>query len=381
MRTAESAHRLLFKSLGAAELAALVVGSLYVSGYYVNSIFLKNYGIPDAELIRLEYVKIGFVFWVLTMGISLLPLGSFYLTWKIRRASGLPHFYAGWIGNSMNAACALGISLLAAFLLTRFEWKYILPKPVLGFDTFNVAVGTALGVLAFGMIIVPVLERLIAKYATPRALKVWFYCCIEPLRFGSLFFGLYVVAASSRQIPWLALVLGRSGGFIAVSLLLTIGLYAAVRWVSHIQKVKGSAMVFPLILFGLAALYYLAVTTYVYGPYPSIPENRGGRMPLTEAYFEIDGHDHLFADHRPLGTKVIHGPAYILEQTEDSIYFASDGMDRWFVDFIDVNCLRKEDVKYILLQRINDGFPRVPRKKPFSPSPQPSDQRPTNSKN
>ena len=372
MKTAESAHRFLFKSLGVAELAALIVGLLYVSGYYVNSIFLKNYGIPDAELIRLEYVKIGFVFWVMTMGISLLPLGSFYLTWKIRRASQLPHFVAGWIGNSMNATCCLGISLLAAFLITRFEWKFSFPEAVLGFKSFNVAVGTAIGVLAFGMIIVPVLERLINKYATPKALNIWFCCVIEPLRFGSLIFGLYVVTASAKQIPWLALVLGRSGGFIAVALFLTIGLYAAARWVSHIQKVKGSVMVFPLILFGLAALYYMAVTSYVYGPYPSIPANRGGRMPLTEAFFEIDGHDHLFAEHRQHGSKTVHGPAYILEQTDDSIYFSSAGMDRWFIDFIDVHCLRKEDIKYILLQRINDGFPRVTRAKPPAPKPQPS---------
>lgn len=288
MRTAESANRIIFKSLGVAELAALIVGLLYVSGYYVNSIFLKNYGIPDAELIRLEYVKIGFVFCVMTMGISLLPLGSFYLTWKIRRASQLPHFFVGWIGNSMNAACCLGIALLSAFLITRFEWKYVFSKPVLGFSNFNVAVGAALGVLAFGMIIVPVLERLIRKYATPSSIKVWFRCFIEPLRLGGLIFGIYVVIASARQIPWLDLVLGRSLGFIAVAHFLTLGLYAAARWVTHIKKVNGSVMVFPLILFGLAALYYLAITSYVYGPYPSIPANRGGRLPLTEAFFEID---------------------------------------------------------------------------------------------
>lgn len=69
-------------------------------------------------------------------------------------------------------------------------------------------------------------------------------------------------------------------------------------------------------------------------------------------------------EHRKLGSTSVHGPAYILEQTDDSIYFSSAGMDRWFVDFIDVHCLRKEDAKYILLQRINDGFPRVPRSRP-----------------
>src|ERR1051326_9253176 len=53
MNTAESARNQLCKSIGVAEIGALFVGLLYVTGYHINSIFLRNYGIPESELFRL----------------------------------------------------------------------------------------------------------------------------------------------------------------------------------------------------------------------------------------------------------------------------------------------------------------------------------------
>lgn len=70
----------------------------------------------DAELLRLEYVKIGFVFWLLTCGIVFIPLGAFLLTRRVRKSSGLPHFHAGLIGTSLNATALLLPPLFLDFL-------------------------------------------------------------------------------------------------------------------------------------------------------------------------------------------------------------------------------------------------------------------------
>ena len=163
-------------------------------------------------------------------------------------------------------------------------------------------------------------------------------------------------------------VIGRAGSFVAVSFVFIIGIFAAGRWIIYIDKVKGSTAVYSIIMFGLCFLYYLAIATYVFGVYPSIPANRGGRMPLTEAYIKVKDHQGLLPQSAQIGSSVLHGPIYILEQTSDSIYFANEGMDHWFNSFVDIHCLRREDITYMRLQRINDGFPRTSRNEAAKPN-------------
>jgi len=361
MNDAESTRKRLFKDLGVAEVIAVIVGLLYFTGYYINSVFQKNYGIPDAELLRLEYIKIGFVFWLITSAIVFLPVGAFMLTYRVRRESGLPHFWVGWLGNSLNTTVMLAVPLFLAFFGTRYEWYFPLNHALFGFHALNKAVGVALAVSSFAVIILPFLERVVRKYSSGLTMKWAFRIFVEPVRFGCLFFSTYIIIGALKQIPWLPMVFGRSLSYLAVSIVFMAGLFAAIRWIRHIQHVRGSYLVYALILFGFSFFYYLAIASYVFGVYPSIPCNRGGRMPLTEAYFETAGHDNLFAGQKECGGYSLKGPAYIIDQTDDVIYFATHGMDRWFQDFVTIHSLRNEDVPYIKLERITDGFPRVIR--------------------
>lgn len=52
----------IVRQVGLSEIVAVAVGFLYVSGYFVNSLFVRNLGIFETELLRLEYIKIGFIF-------------------------------------------------------------------------------------------------------------------------------------------------------------------------------------------------------------------------------------------------------------------------------------------------------------------------------
>jgi hypothetical protein len=366
MNTAESTRRYLFRSIGVVEAAALIVGLLYFTGYYINSVFMRNYGIPESELFRLEYVKIGFVFWLITSGIVLLPFGSFFLTHKVRGSSGLPHFTVGWIGNSLNAIVMLGVPLALSFFATQYEWYFSLPHPILGFRIFNVAVAWGLSISSFGIICIPFIERLVFWFTEGRVRTWLFRLVIEPVRFGCLVLSLYLILGAAAQIPWLPIVFGRAGGYIAVSALFVGGMTAATYWIRHIQKIRGSAMVFVLIGFGVCFFFYLSIASYVFGVYPAIPANRGGMMPVTEAYVEASGHDSLFQREVSFQGLTLRGPIYILEQTSDRIYFASEDMDKWFQRFVPVHALGTSSLPYIRFERINDGFPRVPRS-PQSP--------------
>jgi uncharacterized protein (DUF486 family) len=359
--TAAATRKRLFKSLGAAEAAAIFVGLLYVTGYYVNSIFARNYGIPEPTLFRLEYIKIGFVFWLISSGIVLIPFGAFYLTHQVRKSSQLPHFLIGWIGNSSNTVVMLAVPLVLSFFATQFEWHLQLSHEILGFSRLNLAVSWGLAISAFAVICVPVIERQVRKVMAPKS-RVWaFRLLIEPVRFGCLLLSIYLIGGSMGQIPWLGVAFGRAGSFVAVSFLFIGGMTAAFYWIRHIERVSGSSVVFVLIAFGICFFYYLSMTTYVYGVYPTIPANRGGRMPVTEAFLETSERASLFQRQRKMQGYAVRGPVYILEQTNDTIYFASEDMDQWFVKFVPVHAVRRDAVPYIRFERIEDGFPRVPR--------------------
>ena len=354
-------RRRVFSDVGVAELAAVVTGTLYLTGYYVTSIFSRNYGIPELELFRLEYVKTGMVFWLLAGGMVLIPFGAFYLTRRVRASSGLPHFALGWIGNSLNTTVMLLVPLLLSFFATRYEWYLPLSPYVAGFSHLNGAVGLGLGLSAVGAIVVPCVERLVL-WRTSGKRQLWtFRLLVEPLRFGCLIVSVYLIFVSIGRIPWLGIVFGRAGSFVAVSVLFVGGITAAIAWLQHIKNVPGSSMVLLLIGFGLTFFYYLAVTSYVFGIY-SIPANRGGRMPVTEAFLETSGPDSLFGIDRRVGSVALRGPVYILEQNNETIYFASEEMEGWFTHFVPIHALSRAAVPYIRFERITDGFPRVRRR-------------------
>jgi len=350
--------------LSLSEIAAVAVGFLYVSGYFVNSIFVRNLGIFETELLRLEYIKIGFIFTLIALGLVLLPLGAFYLTYRVRRSSGLPHHHLGAVGNALNTTLCLGFPLFLAFFFTKFEFEFVFPKDILGFVRFKSIVITFSVLSLSGMILVPALERLIAK-KTAAGMTAWLYrFVIEPLRYGIFLLTFYLAIKSIAKFPWVGLLASRAFYFFLADVVFVGGMTAAVLWVRHIRGVKGSWPVYVLISFGLCSLFYMSVASYVYGVYNFIPWNRGGRLPVTMAYIEITGPERVLADQQTVGGVKLYGPVYIIEDHGDSLFVASEKMERWLYDFVPIHAIRKDQVPYIKIARIEDGFPRTPRPPP-----------------
>ncbi len=179
--TVESAKEELIKHVSIVQTAVLLVGLFYISGYYINSMFLRNYGIPGTELFRLEYIKIGFVFWLILCGIVFLPFGAFYLTSKVRSSSGLPHYWLGLLGNALNVVVMLGVPIVLSFLATKFEWKYTFSNPILGFKSFNHSVSFALGISTFLVVVLPAIERITTKSLNEKQV-LWVYRLTNKVR-------------------------------------------------------------------------------------------------------------------------------------------------------------------------------------------------------
>lgn len=347
--------------LNASQIATIAVGLLYVSGYYINSIFVRNYGISETELLRLEYIKIGFVFFLITLGFVFLPLGAFRLTYNVRKASGLPHYHLGAIGNALNTILFLGFPLFLAFFATRYEWELPLPVNILGITTFKGVMILFLIISSIGVIVVPYIERVIDKKTSNQRKISVFRFIIEPIRYGIFVSSVILVGGAIYQIPWISALFSKGIYYALAGVVFVVGMTAATLWVKKIQNIEGTSFVYPLISFGIAILYYMAVTSYVFGVYTFIPCNRGGRLPVVEAYLQFKEDQQLFSNPINKNGVMLRGPAYIIEETTDRYFIASENMGSWLTDFVPIHVIRKDNIPYLHMQRITDGFPRIKR--------------------
>ena len=349
-----------WQTLRLSEIAALFIGFLYVSGYFINSIFIRNLGITDTELFRLEYIKIGFTFTLLTLGIVLLPFGAFYLCYRVRGWSQLPHYHAGAIGNALNTTLCLGFPLFLAFFVTKYEFELLLPQSVFGLKSFKSVITTFVPLALTGMIVVPAFERIINRRSKSPLRNRLYQFVVEPIRFGIFIFLSILIIRSLSQIPWIGSLFSRGVYFILAGIIFVGGMSAAVYWVRYIRAARGVWPVYGLIGFGLCSLYYLAVTSYVFGVYNYIPSNRGGRLPVTRAHLQINPDEQLVAEQRVIGSVKVWGPVYIIEDQQEILFVASEKMDRWLFDFVPIHAIRKDRIPYMYIERIENGFPRVP---------------------
>jgi hypothetical protein len=349
----------LIRRIRVSEIAALTVGSLYVTGYYINTMFVKNLGIAPTELIRLEYINIGLAFILVTFAFCLLPISAFLLTYRVRSASRLPHLRMGLIGNACNTTLCIGFSLFLALFATRYEWNLNLHRRVMGTATFSAAAGLAIGMAAIGMIVLPVLERLVARRMATATVKVLYILVLEPLRFGILGICLYLIWEITVEVSWVSSLLRGAITYFASALFLIGGIVAAVLWIKEISGLRRVGAVYGLVALGGAAVYYMTLASYVLHVYPYLPNNRGGALPLTRAYFEVTGHSCIFPELRIVGGTTLRGPGYIIEENDHTFFVASDSMDEWLTGFVPIHALRKDVIPYVYLERIDNGFPRL----------------------
>ena len=213
---------------------------------------------------------------------------------------------------------------------------------------------------SIGVIVVPYIERVIDKKTSEQGKIPVFRFIIEPIRYGIFVSSLILVGGAIYQIPWISALLSKGIYYALAGVVFVVGMTAATLWVKKIQNIEGISFVYPLISFGIAILYYMAVTSYVFGVYTFIPCNRGGKLPVVEAYLQFKDDQQLFSPINKNGV-MLRGPVYIIEETTDRYFIASENMGSWLTDFVPIHAIRKDNIPYLYLQRISDGFPRIKR--------------------
>ncbi|HRY24219.1 MAG: hypothetical protein H6852_05225 [Geminicoccaceae bacterium] len=174
-------------------------------------------------------------------------------------------------------------------------------------------------------------------------------------------FGLALAIAIKifSAIEWIPALLRGGLYYLLTAIVFVLGMVAAGFWIRKIRHVKFAGLVYVLVAFGLAILFYLSVTSYVFGVYKFIPKNRGGGLPVTEIYFDSSNHKMLLSELASFSPIIGFGPFYIVEENSDFLFLASAEMEKWTIDYVPIFVMRKSHLDHIFIRRIPSGFPRT----------------------
>jgi len=353
------ANRILEVSkLDAAQFVALVVGYLYLSGYLINAIALRNYGIQRFEVLKLQYIEAGLVFLVLSSVFTIIPLAAIIVHFRVRRNSPLPNYKVGAVGYAINTCNLFVLITFFAVFITNFDWNTnIRIWPFRGFRLSQVFLGY-LFFAVFGLSVMPWVERLIiVKIKNVKEVYLW---VVEPIRYGIVLIGIAFDVLLFTTLPWLFGLL--KYGYVYFVFLLAIlgGLTGIVYWIKRIGRPRNIHGLTLLGSVGVLVLSYVCINAYVFSILRFIPMNRGGKLPITRSYLasdqEVLNDLPILRQVRSEGSR--WGPVYILEESDNMFYVADTDIKNWFRDWVPVIAVNKDAVTFIEHERIDDGSPR-----------------------
>jgi hypothetical protein len=344
------------------QAAAAIVAYTYYSGYYVTTTFARNLGIRETELFRLEYIKIGCLYVMMAFAVLGIPLLVSTLSISVRGLDpSLPHARPAKVGNSLNGTIWLSYLFFLPMFATSEDFYQSLNPSFGPFKSFAATSVAALLIGTFATCVLPYLERRLHRKLPDLNPRGFAWSVVEVIRYGALILAVTLIVRSLNELPWIPALFSKGKWFLLVGWLFAALLATAGRWTSYIKSAKGSAAVYPVILAGSVLFWFLSISTYSHGVYKFVSINRGGRLPVTEAFVRLKRPEPALTAIRGTGPANSYGPVYVIEETDDQLFVAADGMDKWLSDFVPIHILSKDDVEYIYVKRISDGFPRYPR--------------------
>lgn len=340
------------------QLLAAVGGYLYVAGYLINAITLRNYGIQRFEAVKLQYVEVGLSFTVLSLMLTVIPTAALLVHFRVRRKAQLPNYRVGALGYLLNTCNLFGLLIVFAVFMTSYEWTV----PIRGSQRWTVGqlfyIYSTLSV--FSLVLLPIVERLIVKWGwRVKSLYCW---CVEPVRYLIVLLGLAFDTLLILTIPWLGDLVGQGAPYCLSVWFLYAGCGAVIYWLRKVGAQGVSPLLLTLGTTGMLAVFYVCINAYVFGVVRTIPINRGGKLPVTLSY--------LVSDNAVLGNLPIKserregasmwGPVYVLEENPDFFYVVDkEHVTNWIAEWMPVVAVRKDLVHFVLHKRIRDGHPRT----------------------
>jgi len=108
---------------------------------------------------------------------------------------------------------------------------------------------------------------------------------------------------------------------------------------------------------GACFVLYICINAYVYSIVRLLPMNRGGKLPVTQAWIISDDATVLALPLPESGTRE-RGPVWIIDETESYVYVAAPGASDWYTEWSSVIAIQKDAVKAIRHARMSGGGPR-----------------------
>jgi hypothetical protein len=328
-----------------AQVAAIAAGLLYVTGYYVNSVFVQNFGIVSSELVRLEYIKIGFMFWLLCVTVMFLPTVLGILTYRIRKKSGISWFWPGLCTNVLCASLFIGIPCILSIFATDVQWSALYKSEVLGQVEFRIVMFVSILFGALGVIVFPAIERRLYPKPINSKQVLLQVLLVEAPRTTSAVASLVLAFDAFSGTAWPEHFLARVSSYLAVALTFSVLVIAAALWMRKVGYTSGSALLLPIFIAGGTVFYYLLVTSFVHGVYPLVPSNRGGKLPLSVSYLDLEKDDIAVGKKGTFEGREIWGPYVVVDDSKDYLYVSTRLFPNKKSDFPPTYRIRRDQIK------------------------------------
>jgi hypothetical protein len=336
-------------------MGSVLFGVIYVSGYLVNSLYVRSRGIAPLPLLKAQYIETGLVFIILTSVLVAIPAAIAWMAVHGRKKHGqritptvlIPMivttnfllvvlFWAIFVTESeweaRTALFGVTISVKAAFPMYLGSMLLVLPSlVVLRLADFSQRV----------FLIFPKLDP--NRENTLQSKPLNFF--IQVLRLAALVITALFDLVLLRAIGWLP-------GFCAMGLyyfITVLFLAGATLLVVYLTGIYGEAghratvwvIGIPLLL----ATYYFCAIAYSYVVYNNIPVSRGGKLPTAKAVTETP-------------SASIPREMYLLEETEDTMYVLPTTVRNWFNSHDDVFAIPRSEIGPYRLVHLATGEPR-----------------------
>ena len=336
----------------------VLLGFIYVSGYLVNSLYVRSRGIAPLPLLKAQYIETGLVFIILTGMLAAIPA---IIAWMAIH---------GRIKHNQRVTPTIFIPILAttnfllvilfwAIFVTEAEWEakaslfglFISVKRV--FPIYLVTmllVLPSLVVLRMGnfsqrvFLFIPKLDPNRENTLTSKPLSVF----IQFLRLVAILATVAFDLVMLRGIAWLPGFCAM-GSYYLVTVAFLIGASCLVVYLTGIYgDMHTRATVWGVGMPLLLACYYFCAIAYSYVIYNNIPVSRGGKLPTAKAVVDVGNS----------GSAKIPPEFYILEETENTVYVLPTTVANWFNSHEDVIAIPRSEIGIYRLVHIVSGEPR-----------------------
>ncbi len=310
-----------------AHVGAIAITSVYLLGYLIDSIFVREFGVESSHLLRGQFIETGLVFLVIVAVMVVLPFGTVWLIKNREQNKSARPIFWSWIIASLSLNYCVIVVFFSLFI-TKYEWNGAIQLP----SIFHIAlpVRIAFSCYFFFVIVVLVLVSVGGRLDKgPRRRAAGFFL-LSFCAVASFWFDVELISS----VRWLPAATHTAMYFIASVYVWALVLKLVANRLLELEKRRKPT--YSLVYLATTSttcvvLFYFLISSYAFGIYPFMPSSRGGKLPLSAVVFDmsprlVTSYPELVAVNAtpdPHGAKRSR-PVYILDQNDDEIVVVSE---------------------------------------------------------